>query len=553
MNNYNIDQMTLSISLDYKPKENHPARFINDLVESLNINEVYSSGRPREYDLRAMLKLILFAYSRSVVTSRKIEEFAEENIVARWLTQYQVPSYRTICRFRISKEIESLLNDSLTNLTNVLKQNGLIDEVSFIDGTKILADANKFSFVWKKNTIRFEEMNKAQIQNLLSEINEVRKGIVENPSDLSDDALEEVQTKLELYLEDLNEKIEENPKVSPNPDKQERRKLKSCSRKLDERINKKSEHEKQMDTFEKRNSYSKSDKDATFMRIKEDPMLNGQLKPAYNVQIATNNQFITGVGLFQNPTDTRTLVPFIKQLEENGTLGDMIVADAGYGSESNYQYLEDNYKKYIIPYSTMLKENTKKWKSDEKKVMNWNYYEDEDFYMNPQNVRFNFNAYRIRTDKYGFKRYFKEYIAEIFDDNHNRIPQAFTPGGNRKRILINPSLEYFKASMRDKLSNSQGADIYARRKIDVESVFGNMKACLGFNRFHVRGLDKVKKEIMIVVMALNIRKLVSMSFYFSLWTTKKASMNFFKIHIEAFLVKRLFCHSPFFNDFGLNK
>lgn len=545
MNNYNIDQMTLSISLDYKPKENHPARFINDLVESLTINEVYSSSRPREYDLRAMLKLILFAYSRSVVTSRKIEEFAEENIVARWLTQYQVPSYRTICRFRISKEIEFLLNDSLTNLTNILKQNGLIDEVSFIDGTKILADANKFSFVWKKNTIRFEEMNKAQIQNLLSEINEVRKGIVENPSDLSDDALEEVQTKLELYLEDLNEKIEENPKVSPNPDKQERRKLESCSRKLDERINKKSEHEKQMDTFEKRNSYSKSDKDATFMRIKEDPMLNGQLKPAYNVQIATNNQFITGVGLFQNPTDTRTLVPFIKQLEENGTLGDMIVADAGYGSESNYQYLEDNYKEYIIPYSTMLKENTKKWKSDEKKVMNWNYYESEDFYMNPQNVRFNFNAYRIRTDKYGFKRYFKEYIAEIFDDNHNRIPQAFTLGGNRKRILINPSLEYFKASMRDKLSNSQGADIYARRKIDVESVFGNMKACLGFNRFHVRGLDKVKKEMMIVVMALNIRKLVSMSFYFSLWTTKKTSMNFFKIHIEAFLVKRLFCHSPF--------
>ena len=537
--------MTLSISLDYKPKENHPARFINDLVESLTINEVYSSSRPREYDLRAMLKLILFAYSRSVVTSRKIEEFAEENIVARWLTQYQVPSYRTICRFRISKEIEFLLNDSLTNLTNILKQNGLIDEVSFIDGTKILADANKFSFVWKKNTIRFEEMNKAQIQNLLSEINEVRKGIVENPSDLSDDALEEVQTKLELYLEDLNEKIEENPKVSPNPDKQERRKLESCSRKLDERINKKSEHEKQMDTFEKRNSYSKSDKDATFMRIKEDPMLNGQLKPAYNVQIATNNQFITGVGLFQNPTDTRTLVPFIKQLEENGTLGDMIVADAGYGSESNYQYLEDNYKEYIIPYSTMLKENTKKWKSDEKKVMNWNYYESEDFYMNPQNVRFNFNAYRIRTDKYGFKRYFKEYIAEIFDDNHNRIPQAFTLGGNRKRILINPSLEYFKASMRDKLSNSQGADIYARRKIDVESVFGNMKACLGFNRFHVRGLDKVKKEMMIVVMALNIRKLVSMSFYFSLWTTKKTSMNFFKIHIEAFLVKRLFCHSPF--------
>lgn len=108
--------------------------------------------------------------------------------------------------------------------------------------------------------------------------------------------------------------------------------------------------------------------------------------------------------------------------------------------------------------------------------------------------------------------------------------------------------------MRDKLSNSQGADIYARRKIDVESVFGNMKACLGFKRFHVRGLDKVKREMMIVVMALNIRKLVSMSFYFSLWTTKKSfNVNFKKIHIEAFLVKRLFCHSPFFISLNPSK
>ncbi|MDR4933991.1 IS1182 family transposase [Companilactobacillus paralimentarius] len=529
MNNYNIDQMTLSIPLDYKPKENHPARFINDLVESLNIEKVYSSGRPREYDLRAMLKLILFAYSRSVMTSRKIEEFAEENIVARWLTQYQVPSYRTICRFRISDEIETLLDDSLTNLTSVLKQNGLIDEVSFIDGTKILADANKFSFVWKKNTIRFDDMNKSQIQNLLSEINEVRLGIVENPSDLSDDALEEVQIKLELHLEDLNARIEANPKKSPNPDKQERRKLKSYSRKLDNRIDKKSEHEKQMKKFDKRNSYAKSDEDATFMRVKEDPMLNGQLKPAYNVQIATSNQFITGVGMFQNPTDTRTLIPFIKQREENHTLGDVIVADAGYGSESNYQFLDDNYKKYVIPYSTMLKENSKKWKTDEKKVMNWNYYEDDDYYINPQGVRFSFNAYRIRTDKYGFKRYFKEYISEIFDDDHNRIPQAFTPGGNRKRIYINPSLGYFKASMRSKLSIPQYADIYARRKNDVEPVFGNMKACLGFKRFHVKGLNKVKKEMMIVVMALNIRKLVSMSFFICIFREQKSSMwNFFK-------------------------
>jgi len=83
----------------------------------------------------------------------------------------------------------------------------------------------------------------------------------------------------------------------------------------------------------------------------------------------------------------------------------------GYGSENNYQYLEDSYKKYVIPYPTMLKESSKKWKSDEKKVMNCNYYEKDDYYINSQDVCFNFNAYKIRTDKYGFKHYFKEYSS----------------------------------------------------------------------------------------------------------------------------------------------
>lgn len=80
------------------------------------------------------------------------------------------------------------------------------------------------------------------------------------------------------------------------------------------------EHGIQKETFGNRNSFSKTDTDATFMRVKEDPMLNGQLKPAYNLQIATSNQFITGYQLFPNPTDTRTLIPFTKRLDDRGTL-----------------------------------------------------------------------------------------------------------------------------------------------------------------------------------------------------------------------------------------
>ena len=143
-----------------------------------------------------------------------------------------------------------------------------------------------------------------------------------------------------------------------------------------------------------RNSYSKTDTDATFMRVKEDPMRNGQLKPSFNLQIATSNQFILDYDVYQNPTDTKTLPTFIEKMNGSGRLPRYIVADAGYGSEQNYRYLEDELPNHIalIPYSTMLKEQSKKWQSDERKVMNWTYNEQEDYYIDPKGVRFNFNA-----------------------------------------------------------------------------------------------------------------------------------------------------------------
>ncbi|MFB9768561.1 IS1182 family transposase [Lactiplantibacillus modestisalitolerans] len=509
---YNMNQTTLSIALDYQPEENHPARYINELVEQLKLKYDYQFGRPREYNLGAMLKLVLLAYSYGIFSSRKIERFGRENKPAGWLIADQVPSYRTICRFRISDELATMTNDSLSQLTECLRKNGLIDDISFIDGTKILADANKYSFVWKKNTIRFDQMNRKKLVDLLGELHEAEIiGEVPAGSDLTLEMLDAMISKVEDHLVVLNETVAATKKVSPNPAKQQRRIVKSQKRKLDERRDKMREHQAQQAIYGQRNSYSKTDHDATFMRVKEDPMQNGQLKPAYNLQIATSNQFITGYQLFHNPTDTRTLQPFVKHLEDNNTLGSTVVADAGYGSESNYQYLEDELGQHtaLIPYGTMLKENSQKWRSDDRKVMNWDYHEKDDYFINPQGVRFSFNTYRQRTDKYGFIRDFKEYVAEKYDENHQLIAGALTPKGNLKKISVNENWEYFKAKQRELLSAPETGQIYAQRKIDVEPIFGKMKASLRFNRFSVRGFDKVTKEAGIVILALNIMKLVT--------------------------------------------
>ena len=220
----------------------------------------------------------------------------------------------------------------------------------------------------------------------------------------------------------------------------------------------------------------------------------------------TNSQFVLGYDLLQNPTDTRTLIPFLKHLDQNGVLGKEIVADAGYGSERNYRYIEDELPDCtaLIPYSTMLRENSRKWKSDDRKVMNWEYHAKDDYYINPVGVRFNFKRYAYRNDKYGFHRDFKVYQAEKYDENHQINPKALTPHGNTKYIMVNPQWEYFKAKARKSLSSS---NTYSRRKYDVETVFGNLKAYLGFTRFTVRGLKKVKKQIGVALMALNMKKL----------------------------------------------
>lgn len=314
-------------------------------------------------------------------------------------------------------------------------------------------------------------------------------------------------TRLDIRLEEREQEVSTTKTVSPNPAKQQRHTLKSQKRKLAERREKMADHQLRLDRCGIRNSYSKTDVDATFMRVKEDPMRNGQLKPAYNLQIATCNQFVLGYDVYQNPTDTRTLIPFLEKMSL--PKGAVIVADAGYGSEKNYRHLEDEYPEQtaLIPYGTMIKEQSKKWKSDERKVMNWTYVEEDDYYIDSNGVRFNFQEYRQTTDEDGFVRNLKEYQAEKYDEDKKSIPAALTPKGYRRKIKVNPSWEYFKAKQVELLSTPETGKIYARRKSDVEPFFGRMKACLGFTRYHVRSMEKVKKETGLLVLTLNMMKL----------------------------------------------
>ena len=342
---------------------------------------------------------------------------------------------------------------------------------------------------------------------------EVVKAMAEEEAQTSQ-GLEILAQETEKEVEKLTEKIDREPKAIPggSKNKAKRRELKKIAHKLRrDFIPRAKKYEEAEEIFAGRNSYSKTDHDATFMHIKEDHMKNGQLKPGHNIQAATTNQYIVDFALFPNPTDFRTFEPFLDQMKSRGILDKFqnIVADVGYGSEYNYSILEENYsdKNYQIPYTQYEKEQTRKYKKDPSKVDNWYYNEEEDYYVDKSGVRFNFKYYSQRKDQStGMVRNFKIYEADEFQLTEELTQLAKTKTGRQRQIRYNPNWQYLKEKAKETLQSEEGKRIYGCRKSDVEPIFGHMKSVFGMRRTHLRGKKKVETDVGIMFMTMNLKK-----------------------------------------------
>ena len=513
--NYNTAQTSIALNLNFDIPNNHIARLIDMFVETIphNIIEtsVATTGRPA-YHPAMLIKMLLFAYSRKVFSGRRIVEMNTENIPMKWLSQDATISYKTINNFRSSKEVSNLIKISFIYFTKLLADNGMIeDEALFIDGTKIEADANKYSFTWKRAVDKFYPKLKEKIVLLYEELieNQVVKEM-EKEYLTSSDGLAEILEKTHDEITHLDYVIEQEPKVikGGSKNKQQRRKLKKLAHKMEnDYLPRAKKYEEAERLFNGRNSFSKTDHDATFMRMKEDPMMNGQLKPGYNLQAATNGQFVLNYGIFSNPTDTRTLLPFLSDMHSLD-LFKYIVADAGYGSESNYSAIVDDFDKTpLIPYGMYEKEQKRKFKNDPTRIHNWKYNAADDYYTDHLSVKFSFKRYSIRHDKYGYERQFKIYEADKTQETFKLDELAKTPKGRQRQVAYNPTWNYFKNYVKDLLSSDQGSEIYSHRKYDVEPMFGRMKSIFGVRRTHLRGKQPVENELSILLMTMNLTKL----------------------------------------------
>lgn len=183
------------------------------------------------------------------------------------------------------------------------------------------------------------------------------------------------------------------------------------------------------------------------------------------------------------------------------------MADAGYGSEQNYEaILEQRNRVPLITYNQYQKEKKKKHKDNVFHIDNWEYNEEEDTFLCPNGQKVRFSHRSKRIDRYGFTREFKVYECESCSDCPLRDFCTKAKEGNNRRVYLNEKWETQKEFVRRKLSEEKTAEIYGKRKTDVEPVFGFLKANLGFTRMSVRGKKKVKNELGFALMAVNLRK-----------------------------------------------
>jgi hypothetical protein len=241
------------------------------------------------------------------------------------------------------------------------------------------------------------------------------------------------------------------------------------------------------------------------MRMKEDHMRNGQLKPGYNVQIGTENGFVVGYDVYPNPTDTKTLKPHLSNMERRlGLLPRQIIADAGYGSQENYEFLEDKGIDAVIKYNTFHKEASRSWRENPYRSDNWPYDAEGDRYRCPQGRFLVLTSTSRRTTEAGYPQTVKTYTCTSCEGCTEKI--KCTKAVGERSLQRNHALIRLKEKAHDRLLSADGKKLRKRRAVEVETVFGQVKGNHGFRRFRLRGMRKVSVEWGLLMIGYNIRR-----------------------------------------------
>ena len=491
------------VDLGEKIPKSAPVRLIDSIVDGLKLDKVietYKDGGTTPYHPRVLLKVVFYAYMNNIYSCRRIASLLDRDFHYMWLSGGQTPSFSTINRFR-SEHLKEAVNDLFVQVVMKLVEAGQLSlDVQYIDGTKIESVANKYTFVWKKTTERNKEKLESKIKDILSRIDE---GIAQDNAPVEETSEMDSST-LQRIIEGINETTAKKEKEGAA--KQDLKKRKKTLKQLQKAQEKLAEYEDKLETLGDRNSYAKTDPDATFMHMKEDAMRNGQTKPGYNVQISTENQYITVYDFFPNPTDTLTLPSYLQTgFDLYGRFPYTVCADSGYGSEQNYEVMEQMGIDAFVKYNWFHKEQHRPFREDAFRQENLYYNEQDDYFVCPMGQHMTHIGRYQTTNGNGYTSTIDKYRAQNCEGCPLRC-RCFQARGNRI-IHVNHKLNSYKRKARERLLSEEGLKHRSRRPIEPEAVFGQIKFNKQYRRFRHRGLDKVKMDFAILAMSFNIQKL----------------------------------------------
>ena len=481
-------QLVLALNSEIMLPENAPVRLLSAQLEELEYGKLYeaysSKGRKSAAEPRVLFKVLVHGYLCGIYSSRKLEEACQYRIDFRWLLEdRKAPDHSTLARFRTGRCKEAV-EDLFYQFVRKLEEAGETDHKAvFLDGTKLESRAGRYTFVWRKS-----------VEKQLARIKERLKILTGLTTSAEVHSLQEEEAGEIVFVRGTGKR-----KSQAQRDWEERQAL----------LERWERYEEMLSTMgEGRNSCSKTDPDATFMRMKEDHMRNGQLKPGYNVQIAVNSEYITGLEAFSDRTDVRTLRPMLEKLSQRHQARyEEVVADAGYESLENYLYLERNGQMCFIKPANYEQKRTRKFQKQVGRIENMKYDPEEDSF----------------TCAQGRKLYLRRETTEVQDGQlvstalyrcedcsgcpcRSQCCRAKDPDRPKELVLKKTFWEKREQAARNILTE-RGLHLRLCRSIQVEGAFGLLKNDFGFRRFLTWGKANIRTELFLLALAFDLKKL----------------------------------------------
>lgn len=492
---------------NYIPKDDK-VRMLDSIVRSMDSKPLLSTyegtGAP-PYSPMMLLSLVIYSYINGVYSCRGIASCLRYDIRYMWICGGQRQSYSTINRFR-TNHLLKCIDFYFDKVVNILVKKGVITlEEQYVDGTKIESKANKYTFVWKKTVQKNREKLLEKAAIALKQLKEKIKYLSGKEHDADTESLLEKSCDIDSTVRSYEQQLQSIPEA--NLSKRERSKLGTQIKHLYNYSNKMREYESSLEILGNRNSFSKTDNDATFMRLKEDAMNNGQTKPAYNLQIATENQYITNFDLYSNPTDTLTFKPFMQKFKwRHGRLPKTVTADSGYGSLENYEFIEEEDMVGYVKYNWFHKEQHRPFKEDAFNQANLYYNKEENYLVCPMGQHMEECGQRQTTSDSGYVSVITLYRAKRCD-GCPLASRCKTSKGDRV-VGVNHRLNAYKKEAFELLTSELGLEHRSKRPVEPEAAFGQMKFDMGYKRFRHFGKEKVYMDFGIYAMSANLKKML---------------------------------------------